>query len=407
MIKKRGGQMPPFFLGFQGGGSPWQGTNLKKLVYLAIPIFGNILQSFRNLGAKMAHLAKYTRGCVHGILSHNQRDKDENKQYKNIDIDKSKTHLNYSYFDNKNAEERLNNRLKDLDVSKRSDVNILASWVVTLPKEVKEKDQKKFFNSVNNYLTKTYGKDNVISSDIHYDETTPHLHFTFIPVVENKKKNAKKSLKVSAKELLNRAHLQKFHDNLDRYVSADLGYASGILNGATTQNKSINELKKEFEKDCEKLNKIVNEKPKVKTNIFGKVVLSPDDYDKLANKADELKNATNDYINSRNGIKLKETLSQNNYLKNRNTELEKIAKNAQIEMENTKKECAEKIKRSEHQADLIHNINVKLRNENATLKDKCERLTRAVNSVWHSISDEMKEFLAVVGIGRGRGGRGR
>lgn len=270
----------------------------------------------------MAHLAKYTRGSVHGILSHNERNKDENGEYKNKDIDKSKTHLNYSFIhDEKSAEERLKSRLNDLDVSKRSDVNILASWVVTLPKEVKEKDQKKFFKCVNEFLTHKYGKENIISSDVHYDETTPHLHFTFVPVVENKKKNAKHQYKVSAKELLTQTHLQRFHGELDRSLYVHLGYASGILNGATKQNKSIKELKKA---EIDKLTRIIEKEPEIKKGIFSQketVKISIDEYETLKKK-------TQDYINSQNAKYLNDLIAENERLKKEKAKMRDDAQNA-------------------------------------------------------------------------------
>ncbi|MCQ2740396.1 MAG: plasmid recombination protein [bacterium] len=270
----------------------------------------------------MAHLMKYTRGAVHGILTHDERKKDETKEYKNKDIDKSKTHLNYSFIhDEKSAEERLKSRLNDLDVSKRSDVNVLASWVVTLPKEVKEKDQKKFFNYVNEFLTQKYGKDNIISSDVHFDETTPHIHFCFVPVVPNKKKNATKDYKVSAKELLNKTHLQQFHDDLNYYISNKLGYESGILNGATTQNKSIKEMKRE---EINKLSRIIEKEPEIKKGIFSKnetVKIPVDEYEILKKK-------TQDYINSQNAKFLNDLLAENERLKKEKAKIRDDAQNA-------------------------------------------------------------------------------
>ena len=48
---------------------------------------------------------------------------------------------------------------------------------------------------------------------VHYDETTPHLHYAFVPVVFDNKKSR---YKVSAKEVLTRHDLQTFHDDLDQ-----------------------------------------------------------------------------------------------------------------------------------------------------------------------------------------------
>lgn len=143
----------------------------------------------------MAHVAKYSRGSCRAILEHDTRTAEH--EYKNPDIDKSKTHLNWSLVeaDGMTAEERLNKRLSEIKVQKRKDVNVLCSWVVTLPEDVPFivyksntlvcESTQRFFKTVNEFLTEEVGAKNVISSDVHVDENRPHLHFTFVPVVKN------------------------------------------------------------------------------------------------------------------------------------------------------------------------------------------------------------------------------
>ena len=46
------------------------------------------------------------------------------------------------------------------------------------------------------------------------------MHFAFIPVVIDKKR---KDLKVSAKELITRKHLQEFHPKLENYMEKVFG----------------------------------------------------------------------------------------------------------------------------------------------------------------------------------------
>ena len=45
-------------------------------------------------------------------------------------------------------------------------------------------------------MNERYGKENVISAYVHFDEVTPHMHY-FVPVVEDKKKGG---YKLSAKK---------------------------------------------------------------------------------------------------------------------------------------------------------------------------------------------------------------
>ena len=78
---------------------------------------------------------------------------------------------------------------------------------------------------------------------VHYDETTPHLHYAFVPVVFDNKKSR---YKVSAKEVLTRHDLQTFHEDLDQHLKKVLPfYEQGILNNKTLpfENVGYNPLK--------------------------------------------------------------------------------------------------------------------------------------------------------------------
>ena len=87
------------------------------------------------------------------------------------------------------------------------------------------------------------------------------MHFAFIPVVQDKKRDR---LKVCANECVTRLDLQKFHSELQEHLERRLGCQVDILNEATREgNKSIAELKREsatqrLEKAKEKATKIVS-----------------------------------------------------------------------------------------------------------------------------------------------------
>ena len=57
---------------------------------------------------------------------------------------------------------------------------------------------KQFFELSYKFLSERYGEKNVISAYVHKDETTPHMHFLFIPIVDDKKRNEKHSDKEPA-----------------------------------------------------------------------------------------------------------------------------------------------------------------------------------------------------------------
>ena len=118
---------------------------------------------------------------------------------------------------------------------------MMCTWVVTAPQDLPEAEQAAFFKAAFDFMAARYGQENVISAYVHMDETTPHMHFAFVPVVEDKKKGG---FKVSAKERIDRKELRSFHQELEQAVSDVLGHPVGILNEATKQgNMTIAELK--------------------------------------------------------------------------------------------------------------------------------------------------------------------
>lgn len=199
----------------------------------------------------MANCKKATRGAMGHLMKHYERGKDESGEYINIgnqQIDYSRTHLNYNLAPEHDQLDFIQSRLKEVSVLKRKDVNVMCSWVVTAPKELPEEHQKEFFERTYNFLRERYSPDekNIISAYVHMDEATPHMHFAFVPVVHDQKKDIDK---VSAKEVVNRTDLKTFHKDyqavMDNFVKDhDYSFSCNVLNGATAGgNKTIEELK--------------------------------------------------------------------------------------------------------------------------------------------------------------------
>ena len=295
----------------------------------------------------MANFSKATKGSAGNLLDHYER-KDEIK-FKNQDIDKSKSYLNYNLASNKNLSQReiLNQRLSEVKVLKRNDINIICSWVITLPKTIKKdtEDEKLFFKESYNFLKNKYGEKNIISSYVHKDEVTPHMHFCFIPVVIDKKKNIEK---VSAKECVTREDLKKFHKELNNYMTNIFNRDIGILNGATANgNKTVLEmkneqlekeynLKKEIYKEIENLyinldlknidikklekqkNSFLTELEKINNNFFKKIKDSlidkktPDLENKIKNTNKKIKENNNQKLNIQEKIREKQELLKQN-----------------------------------------------------------------------------------------------
>lgn len=212
----------------------------------------------------MAHAAKYTKTASGHLAAHYERRKVKDPKtgeyeyvkFGNQNIDPSRTHLNYNLAPDREGGQIafLRQRLSEVKVLNRADVNVMCSWVLTLPKfecvmdgihvtPNKDRVSELFFERSYQFMADRYGEENVISAYVHRDETEDHMHFSFIPVMEDLKNGGEK---VCAKKVLSRTDLQSFHTDLERHLDSFHDWHFEVLNGATKEgNKAIEELKQE------------------------------------------------------------------------------------------------------------------------------------------------------------------
>lgn len=188
----------------------------------------------------MAHVEKYTRGAMGNMLAHYNRTRASSKSL----IDPTRTHLNYNLADTDQPLSQLDfihKRLSEIKVLNRKDVNVFCDWIVTAPQELSENEHTDFFRETYKFLNYRYGKDNVISAYVHMDESQPHIHYAFVPVAMDKKKNIPK---LSAKEVITLRELKSFHKDLSTHLNGIFSRDIGILNGATDLgNQTIKQLR--------------------------------------------------------------------------------------------------------------------------------------------------------------------
>jgi len=216
----------------------------------------------------MAHVEKFTKAAAGHMFKHYERAQNEQGAYvkfANQSIDLSRTNLNYNLAPDRKMSQGdfVKKRCTEdgIRCMNRKDVNVMCSWIVTAPQNLREENHDRFFDEVYNFLSKRYGVENVVSAYVHLDETQPHIHFAFVPVVKDKKRG---SYKVSAKELIDKRELLKFHPDLSNHMITAFGYDIGIENGATAlgnqtveQLKAGEELKKDLNNKIETLNQQV------------------------------------------------------------------------------------------------------------------------------------------------------
>lgn len=220
---------------------------------------------------EMASFEKYTASRAGALLKHNNRMPNDNTAHSNKEIDSTKTIENYHL--KKGDMSTLHERLDEVFSTGRSDQIVLGEICLTLPQSVNPDDERAFFRSAFNFFCDDFGENNIINAVVHKDETNPHLHLDFVPVVtkefeyDSRNKNIFAEWKAAhadrlrtleeqygapvierlcCKELITRQYLDTLHGRLNEYISQEIGYECGIVNGATANgNKKILELKSE------------------------------------------------------------------------------------------------------------------------------------------------------------------
>ena len=175
-----------------------------------------------------------TLGNIGGSLSHNYR----NRKTSNADIERA--HLNeHDLKTNQQTMAAIQNRFPD---KRRKDAVLCIEHLITASPEWSgwgTGKEVEFFEKSKKWLEEKYGKDNLISTTIHRDETTPHLVAYVVPIDERGKLNARAFLggrgKLSA--------MQTFFADCVK----DLGLERG-LEGSKARHTTIKEFYSEIQK---------------------------------------------------------------------------------------------------------------------------------------------------------------
>lgn len=216
----------------------------------------------------MAHISKYTKTVIGHMTNHYGRQENDGVKRGNENINPELTHLNYNLAADTQPLAQLDfihKRLSEVKVQNRKDVNVLCDWVLTVPKELPTQAQEQFFKASYEFMSARYGSENIVSAFVHMDETTPHMHFAFIPVTADKKKGG---FKVSAKEVVTRSDLQTFHSDLEEYLYKNIGLERGLILSGITQEQGGNKTVKELKSDRTQIEKEIAHKEELLTNLI-------------------------------------------------------------------------------------------------------------------------------------------
>lgn len=172
----------------------------------------------------MAHVAKFGRSAVGHMMAHYRRD--GNVPELRINIDPARTPGNYTYNGGggEATARTVADRVAEVEAKSgrkvRSDAVVLADLVVTLPRDVRPGDEKIFFRSCMSYASRVVGADNILGGYVHVDETRPHIHIAFTPVVQ--RPDGRPTFNFN--KLFPRGLYKRLHKDLAREARRDLGY---------------------------------------------------------------------------------------------------------------------------------------------------------------------------------------
>lgn len=221
----------------------------------------------------MANLAGYDIASYGNMLNHYTRhagDPDQAKYtYRNGGIDKRRTHLNYAIYEKSADLAAEVRRAIDLsDVKPRTGAkatNVLSDLIVTLPRNERlEGREREFFEAVYRFIVENYVHERyVLGAWVHMDETQPHMHFAFVPLVNSVAMTNDKSQPLLDKDgkpkldgkgtprykrvpkldesgkpamhyafgqskMFDRGKLQKLHPNMEKALEQHFGFKVGI-----------------------------------------------------------------------------------------------------------------------------------------------------------------------------------
>lgn len=182
---------------------------------------------------------KFNKDATYRIFRHCYRTKNKKGEYnerKNKDIDFSKTYLNYTIngLTLDQVEAKLEDYKKQFKVRNKTTV-LVGSWVIQKP-DFYEGNIDEFFEKCYKIFKSRYPYD--LEGFVHLDESTPHIHFLFAPILDGK---------FNCKKLIDQTELEEMHLWMEGELEKEFGYHIDLIKPETRARK---EMLKELGKDA-------------------------------------------------------------------------------------------------------------------------------------------------------------
>ena len=278
----------------------------------------------RNTNYKMKNLA--------GIYRHNER---KNTNYSNKEINRQNSKLNYSIkapystYEKIFKDIRKNHDLKGM-IKKVS--NVMCEFIITSDKgffeSIGEEETKRYFQTAYKFVAnyKNLGEDFIVSAKVHNDESTPHMHIVFIPVV-HKNKNGNEISKIACSEYWKgKDSYKKLQDSFYSYMTKS-GFNLERGNKEENEHIPIEKLKKITNYEVQEMFKETTHHEQEKTTNDIEIIRA--DYKRIINKFNTLANR---YTRIKNIVD--ETINKAEKVQEENFELRQ--ENQRLKIENSR-----------------------------------------------------------------------
>ena len=205
---------------------------------------------------------KYTLNQLNVIYRHNER---KNTNYSNKDIIRENGKNNYSLKQCPTTYEKVFRDIKskyNLQGKIKNISNVACEYIITASPDffenLSQQEIKRYFESAYRFVCgfKNLGEQYIISAKVHLDESTPHLHLVYLPVVHTiDKKSGKNIEKLCCTDFWKGKNSYKYlQDNFYDYITKS-GF--DLERGDTKDNKhiKIEDLKKVTNYEMQKYEK--------------------------------------------------------------------------------------------------------------------------------------------------------
>ena len=334
---------------------------------------------------------KLTRVDAQGSYIHNDR---RSKGHSNKDIDPTRTHLNFWCKKNELTYIKEFDRMKkeyDLKGNIRSNSIIMCEMMITSDNAFFDKigleETKRYFKESYKFACnyKNLGEKYIVSASVHLDETTPHMHLVYIPVIHTKDKEGNPIDKICSRDFWKgRDSYRQLQNAFHEYVtSKGFDLERGLpVEETKAKHQKIEDLKKitNFKNTKKVLDNIKLELPEVpELKNIKKVMINRD------------KKIMNDIIKPKDNLI--------NKLHQENIKLHKeLSKQAVVieEAEKYQKERDKIIADNENLHNEVDNIKAEYKEKEFNIEWKYTNRIKSLekeNSYLHKVVDRFKETI--------------